>query len=357
MSAPGATLPGQIRRGFRKLKSDPYQWFVLVGDRLVVAGLLTAVFTFLVWVLVAADVVRVHDTSDVIYLAQGLLAGNVTLVTIVLSINQLVLSRELRSPGELQEQIGDVIEYRTDVEETIGRSVVPPTPADFLTTVLHGTWTNAQRLGGVVSGSELVSDRPKTEIDDLVATISDHTVHINDVLEASQESIFSTLAVTLQTNYSESLHEARRIQSVYEDELTPAAHAVLEDLVESLRQIDVARQYFKTIYMQVELATLSRVLLYVGLPAIGSSLVMFLVYVGGPGSAVPPDYLTGLVLVVVSLGFTPLAVLFSFVLRISVIAQRTVAITPFTTPEQETGLHVAESDDRADRRRDSPLRR
>lgn len=356
MSAPGETLSGRMRRGLHKLKSDPYQWFVLVGDRLVVAGLLTAVFTLLVLVLVAVDVVRVHDSSDVIYLAQGLLAGNVTLVTIVLSINQLVLSRELRSPGELQEQIGNVLEYRADVEETIRRSVVPPTPADFLATVLHGTWTNAQRLGGVVSGSELVSDGPKTEIDDLVATISDHTAHISDVLEASQEGIFSSLAVTLETNYSQSVHEARRIQSVYEDELTPSAHAVLDDLVESLLQIDVARQYFKTIYMQVELATLSRVLLYVGLPAIGSSILMFLFFIGGPNSAVPPDYLEGLVVAVVALGFAPLAVLFSFVLRISVVAQRTVAITPFTTPEQEIGLSVAESDERADQRYDSTLR-
>lgn len=357
MPATGAMLLGRIRRGLRKIRSDPYQWFVLVGDRLVVAGLLTVVFTFLVWVLVAADVVRVHDTTDVVYLLQGLLAGNVTLVTIVLSINQLVLSRELRSPGELQEQIGSVLEYRTDVEETIGRNVVPPTPADFLTTVLHGTWTNAQRLGGAVSGSEVVSDRPREEIDELVERISDHTAHISDVLEESQEGIFSTLAVTLETNYSRSLNDARRIRSTYQDELPPSAHAVLGDLVESLQQIDVARQYFKTIYMQVELATLSRMLLYVGLPAIGSSLLVFLIYVGGPSSAVSPRYLTGVVVGVVALGFTPLAVLFSFVIRISVVAQRTVAITPFTTPEQEIGLTVADSDERAGGQPDPPLRR
>jgi hypothetical protein len=51
--------------------------------------------------------------------------------------------------------------------------------------------------------------------------------------------------------------------------------------------------------------------------------------VGGP-STIPP----GIIPLTVAISFTPLAVLFSFVVRIAVIAERTVSILPFTTPEE-----------------------
>ncbi|WP_135824080.1 hypothetical protein [Halorussus ruber] len=102
-----------------------------------------------------------------------------------------------------------------------------------------------------------------------------------------------------------------------------------------LRQIDVARQYFKTLFMQSELASLSRILLSVGVPAEIVSTMM-LVAAAGPSAqtfygGVPPLLLAA----TVAVGFAPLAVLFAFVLRIATVAQRTAAITPFTTHEQQ----------------------
>lgn len=102
--------------------------------------------------------------------------------------------------------------------------------------------------------------------------------------------------------------------------------------------MDIARQYFKSIYMQSKLARLSRILPYVGVPAVGSGFLMLLVYAGATAPSVDAGYLRVFVPIVVILGFTPLAILFAFVLRVAMVAQRTVAITPFTTPTQETEI-------------------
>lgn len=95
----------------------------------------------------------------------------------------------------------------------------------------------------------------------------------------------------------------------------------------------MARQYFKTLYTQTELSYISRTLLYAGVVAeavLVSTLLILTTSRGAPASmsaaAIPP---------VAGVGLLPLSVLFAFVLRLATVTQRTAAITPFTTPEQE----------------------
>lgn len=329
-----SVLFSRFKRGLQKLRSSPYEWFVLVGDRLVLTAVLLAVFAVCVVALQYTSVVIVTDTTQMLYLFQALVGGNMTLVTIVLSINQLVLSRELKTPRELHDQIETVIDYRNSVSETTGASAPPPTPADFLSVLLDGTRDTAHRLGDTVTDTdhaELVAD-----VDDLVSKITGHIDHISDVLDRSQGGVFSALAVTLETNYSHQLNEAFRIKMEYTDELSSTTKETLDDLTQNLKQVDIARQYFKSIYIQSELARLSKILLFVGVPAIGSALLLLLVYASTPEPLATTGYLKIAVPVVVILGFLPLAVLFSFLLRIATVAEHTVAITPFTTPTQET---------------------
>lgn len=333
MSFSVSVLLYRVKRGIEKLVYDPRQWFVLTGDRLVVAGCLTGLFSFGVLALQYVGIVGVTKTTQMLYLFQGIVGGNLTMVTIVVSINQLVLSRELKTPQELRHQIQGVIEYRDRVEETTQRTAVPSTPADFLSVLIDGVRIRSQRLGGVVHEHD--HDRLRAEVDALVTDVTSHTAHIADVLDDSQEGIFSALAVTLQTNYSHQINEAQRIQNAYGDDLSDSAREVFDEFTESLQEIDIARQYFKSIYMQSELARLSRILLYVGTVAVGGGLLLLLIYASNvepPGSL---KLLRVAVPVVVVAGFAPLAILLSFILRIATVAQRTVAITPFTVPAQE----------------------
>lgn len=141
--------------------------------------------------------------------------------------------------------------------------------------------------------------------------------------------------VLLETNYSYQLNELRRLQTVHGDNLTPHAQGIADELQEALKQVDIARQYFKSMYIQAALAQLSRLLLYVGLPAIASALYMLLIYTGAVKMPVAGDSFTVVVAVVIIFGFSPLTILFAFALRLAVVVQRSVAITPFTTPDRQ----------------------
>lgn len=97
----------------------------------------------------------------------------------------------------------------------------------------------------------------------------------------------------------------------------------------------MARQYFKTIYLQQELSRLSRLLLYVGLPAVVVALLSLLLLTVPAGAPVvaPRPY----VFLPVSLtaGTLPLAVLCSYTLRMATVTNLTAATLPFTMPERE----------------------
>ncbi len=326
-------IPLHLLRGSKKLVRNPREWFLLVGDRLVLAGGLTGVFCLCVLALITTGIVAVQTATTMIYLFSTLAAGNITLITIVLSINQLVISRQLKTPGELETHIENVIEYRTEVEQQSPTAVAPVTPSDFLDVLLSNAQRNAYQAA---SNATDQADSPlATEVDAVTTQITRHTEHIQDLLERSQTGIFSALAVALETNYSEQLNEVHRLKFAHREELSPATKAALDDLAESLRQIDVARQYFKTVYIEDELARLSRILLYIGIPTVGSSILLLLVYSAPSPLTAVGGILPELVLVTTTLGFVPLTLLFSFLLRVATVAKRTAAITPFTTPEQE----------------------
>lgn len=321
--------------GLRRLLSGPLEWVLLTASRRLLAALLVGVFTLGVVAVAAVDGFDVRGSTDLLYLFQVLVGANVTLVTIVLSVNQLVLSREFKTPGELRDEIGDTIEYRNDVAGTTDDARIPTTPRDFLDALLRETQDHARQLEASL-GDASPGD-PADDVDDLISDLSDQTDRVLDTLEGSGEGVFETLAAAIDADFAGELSDIHRIQTVYDDDLDPATADELEELEENLKQIDVARQYFRAIYLQVELAGFSKLLLYVGVPAVGSGLLMLLVYAGAGTTPVRMPHLDVLVPVVVVLGFSPLAALFAYVLRIATVARRTVAITPFTIPDRESG--------------------
>ncbi|WP_227375100.1 hypothetical protein [Haladaptatus halobius] len=115
----------------------------------------------------------------------------------------------------------------------------------------------------------------------------------------------------------------------------PHVYDALGRLVDHLQRIDIARQYFKSIYLQSEHSSLSRVLFYAGIPAEAVSVAVLLTFTATAGSVLEPAHERLLLPIVVGIGFLPLAVLFAFILRTATVIQRTTATIPFTTMEQE----------------------
>lgn len=323
---------GNGRPVFDGLRAGVVDWVLLYGNRQLVAAGLTAGFAASFAAFVLLGLVPLVETQALFYAYSGLIAGNLTLITVVVSINQLLLSRELQSPDELRSQIEGVVDYREEVEAATGE-IAPVKPLGFLRLLLEATREEAQRLGGFARDGVVASGHD--EIDDVVTGLTDRIDRIDGLLVESRTDTFSVLSLLLETNYAEQIRRLRRLQAAHGADFAEEVHESIDDLVDRLREIDVARQYFKSIYLQQELSTLSRVLLYAGLPAVGVALVSLLaltVPADRPGLTVD---LRLFVPVTFTIGLVPLATLCSYVLRAASVTKLTAATLPFTTPEQE----------------------
>jgi len=333
---------------------DVTDWLTLYGSRYAVAGLVLIVVAAVVGTLVAVGVVPPTNADAMLYLFSAFVGGNFTLITVVLSINQLVLSQQLEAPDEIRSEITATIEYRQDVEDVTGVDVLPVVPRAFLRRLLESTRQHAQALGGLVARTR----RPKLErdVDDVVESVTASADRADELLKDGEDDgvetgrrgaddpsgmgIFAVLAVLLNTNYAAQLRDAARIRADHGERLREAESVAIDELTDALRGLDVARQYFRTIYVQEELARLSRLLLYVGIPAIVAAALLLPIYRTPAGPTVPRWAIGPLFTLGVVVSLAPISVLFAFVLRITVVSQRTVAVTPFTTPRQE---HPGES--------------
>lgn len=307
------------------------EWFLLDGSRLTIAGGVVVLIFCLLGIVEQIGWIPMERAQPTYYLLSSLIGGNLTLITVVVSINQLLLSREMSSPGELESQIQNVIDYRKGVEKNAGE-IAPVRPLGFLELLFDNTRRETKRIDRMAFGA--VSEEVRTEIDDIAAALKDHVDRVEDILSTSEVNTFEVLSVTLTTNYAHQINQIRRIRATHGDDLPETVMDALGDLLEHLQRVDIARQYFKSLYLQEELSALSRVLLYAGFPAELFLAVMLLGFTA-EGITILTQYSTVLMPITVSIAFTPLALLFAFIVRIATVTERTAATIPFTTPKQE----------------------
>ncbi|QLD90896.1 hypothetical protein HWV07_18330 [Natronomonas salina] len=305
-------------------ESPVKRWLLLDGDRLVISAVLAAgVFTAVV-ALHLGGVLRVRNDQAVVTLLSGLVGGTLPFITIVLAINQLVLSQELGWTDELADRFQGMVSFRRDVEELTGETVSPASPADFLKHVVLATVETGRRLPG-----SLADDADEDDVAD-VERFGDALVAegrpVIDALDDAEFGTFDALTAVLGHHQGDHLHTAR----VHRLERTDAFADTgpLDELIDLLEALAVARQTFKTLYVQHELAVLSRLLLYVGFPTLVGGGLLVMVYPTLAG-----DVAIGTLVVVAAVGvtlvFLPFIVLLSYSLRIATIAARTADFGPF----------------------------
>lgn len=307
---------------------DTRDWVLLEFDRYLFAVLLSLVgFGLFFWLEVAGIIDVKRTGTPLLYLFSALVGGNVTLITIVVTINQLILSRELRSPRELQLELSSAEEYREEIEEQTAPSVVPEEPSDFLRVLLDNTREQVARLDSASFGS----DAPELagDLDEMVANLTAELDAADRLLDRSTGSLFGTLLAILDADFVSSLNYSRSIRRSHE--VSGATEDGLEEFEHSVEQLDIARQYFKTIYIKQELAGVSKLVIYTGFFA--TVVALGALMATGYGS-VPSAWWAGLLLVPVSVAINllPIALLTTHVLRIATVARRTAAITPFIAP-------------------------
>lgn len=305
-------------------------WLLLEGSRTTVASGITLVFVGVIWLLFRTGVIHIGaDSSAPSLFASGLTAGVVTLVTIALSVNQLILSRVFGSPNGLVDRLEGSRSFRDGVEDIAGISASPNDPAAFLALIGKAIDDRAASLErSIVESSWSASEETIESIRDLGAYGAD----INEELDEHDE-VVGVLDVVLGTNYARNLAAVNHIQKSHDDSPPEGVQAEFEAIAELLESVAVARQFFKTLLLQQDFARLSRYMVYSGLVALLSVITMTLIFrtnaVTIPAGILPEFATAGFALIV-----APIALFTSFILRAATIAEKTVSVGPFIPPEQ-----------------------
>lgn len=316
-------------RSISRWSGSVFTWIVLRGDRLQVALIMVGIYLLFFSIVIASEAVPLADMQSVYYVYSGLIAGNVTLVTIVVTINQLLLPRIMYQPQEIEHQIDALLEYRGRLEHATGK-IAPIQPSAFLKLMIDETRETAQNLGGLVRNEAVQIE----DIDNYVETLSTHIDEVEAMFD-EPAATFEILSALIETNYAEFFNRLRWIQATHEHRLSDEANETIDRLLGFLKDIDISRQYFKSVYIQRELSTLSQLILLTGLPTIGvlcAALLMLAFPADLPGMLGNPGMFFSVTLTV---GMIPLTVLASFILRSSTIVHKTTATPPFVSPEHD----------------------
>ena len=306
-------------------------WVLVEGNRLVVAAGIIVLFVLAVWVLFTSGVIHIGaDSSAPSLFASGLTAGVITLVTIALSVNQLILSRVFGSPHGLSERLNDSRAFRQSIEEMAGVPSSPNDPAAFLSLLARTLDERATILEESIVES---SWSPPEETLDVIRDISDYGDGIEEDLEEKTD-IVDVLYVVLGTTYAKNLAAIHHVENDHNELLSEDLQADFNAVEELLESIAIARQFFKTLVLQQDFARLSRYMVYTGLVGLLATITLTLIF--RTNAVTIPGWII-YHFVSVGLGFVvaPLAVFTSFVLRAAVIAEKTVSVGPFVSPSQD----------------------
>ena len=308
------------------------QWLYVSGDRrMVTASLLGFAYVVLLglWFLDPVEIQSVLDeTNTVQQLLNTLLSGAILLVSIVVSINSLVVSQELTPIGSQHERVVESWDFREEAAQAVGTDVSPAAPGEFLDTILGAIGRKLEDLDAV---HEDLDSEARGQVADFVTETRKEIDLTRDILATDEYAGVNVALFGPVYDPSSYIDDARAIRLRHESAFTDEVNATMTDIVSALQYFATAREYFKTVYYKREFSYLSRDLLYTGLPAI---LVISYVLL-----AVDAQFFPGTTLGVSNLflffslayvvALAPFLVLTAYVLRAAIIAEKTVSAGAF----------------------------
>ncbi|AEH36557.1 hypothetical protein [Halopiger xanaduensis] len=303
-----------------------HEWFLIQGNRLAVAGLVSLVIFALVVALHELGVINFVNPNSVTRVASGMIAGTFSLVTLVVSVNQLILSQEFSSAGKARDRFESVVDFREDVATEAAIPATPAAPTRVLDLIIESIRHEAVQL------ADTVADNDDREVRETVTrytnSVRERADRVDETLEQSSFGTFS--AVSAAINYDEAwqLYVATHLRNEYADSLTPAATEQFDELIGSLKLFNVAREQFKTTYLQRELTRFSQLTIYCGVPSILSAILVGLLYADFAGPSVSAAVLPYVVSVLIVVVLSPLALLVSYILRTATVTRRTASVGP-----------------------------
>ncbi len=295
-------------------------WVLLEADRLAVTGaLLTVVFlTFMgvatVWTFEMQVVLT--ETETVQTILNTFLSGMILLVSIVVSINSIILSHDITSIEKQDEQIRGTVNFRQDLGELSEYGESPSDPSSFLRAMSRVINERAQALTAELDG---VEKELAEEIREHATTVAEAAERLGQVDQTSGAE-FAVLWKGIDFGYGPFIERSRSLGAAQ------STSGSFEDLIEALELFAIGKEYFKTLYYTREVSRLSQTLLVVALPAIlfNASTILAI-----NGEVFPDLWILGLpplqtfVAVSFTVSIAPYLVLTSYMLRLSAVSRLT----------------------------------
>ncbi|WP_049972653.1 hypothetical protein [Haladaptatus cibarius] len=306
-------------------------WMLLSANRwFIVGGLAAVVFIAFVsfGILKPVSLQATMETSDMVETVfSGLVGAIITSTTLVVSINQLVLSQEIGSLGTQRSRMDVTMDFYQNTDELLG-TTKPADPAALLYALIE---TSAQRAHTL---RETISENENT---DLRANIFAYVEDLEENAETAKEELdgadfgsFTVVSPALDFNYARKMHDIRRLGQQYREDLNQEEYGAVREMLEAVTMFGPVREYIKVLYLQWALVKLSRAILYASIPAliIAGGIVVFVDPTTFPGTFLGVNN----ILWVVSAGFTiaisPFLVFIAYVLRLATLAKQTLTVGP-----------------------------
>ncbi|MFB6163552.1 MAG: hypothetical protein ABEJ31_00155 [Haloarculaceae archaeon] len=312
-------------------------WLLLEANRFVITAVLAlSVFVAFVAVSVLLDPSlrsQLSSKDPIETLFSAMIGVVVTGTTLVVTINQLVLSQETGPLGDQRQRMSDAMDFRTYATELF-ESAPPAQPAAFLRELVAESETRADAL------ARLVDEDDDPELGRQVAAFVDslrgNAETVEDQLQAVQFGTFDVLSAALDYNYSWKLRQIERMTDEFADSIDADQRAAFDDLQDVLAMFGPAREHVKTLYFQWALVDLSQYILYLAVPAliIAGCMLAFVSQSTVPGSTLGVDNLTWVVAAAFTMTVLPFLLFTSYVLRIATAAKRTLAMGPLILRDQ-----------------------
>ncbi|EMA40538.1 hypothetical protein [Halobiforma nitratireducens] len=277
----------------------------------------------------------VENQDGLEFLFSAFIGAIITGTSIVVTINQLVLSQELGAVGQQRNRMQEAMSFRQDVESTIDEGASPPEPAAFLFELVEGVQKRANELEAEMEDEH--DEELRATVLDYVEDTTGNAETVKDDLTEAQFGTFEVVWNALNFNYSRKIYDARKIRADHGGALSDGANEKIDHVIETLQLFGPAREHFKTLYFQWELINLSRALLYISVPAL-TAMAILIMYIDGtalPGTTLGVDNLVWLTSLGFVIGISPFVVFITYILRIATVAKRTLAMGPFILRESE----------------------
>lgn len=301
------------------------EWVLVDGNRLLLTLAISGVVFASLVVSYQLDIIDFTNDDSITRMASGMIAGSFSLVTIVVSVNQLILSQEFSSAGEFEDRFEDVLEFKRGVEDATGVPAAPIAPTPILELLAADIRYRASALADAIDGHDDRADRER--ITRFARRVETETDRIDETLDTGGVSVFDALRAAIRYDDAWQFYAARHLRNDTPS-LSPEAERAFDRLLDGLRLFSTAQAHFKTVYLERELTRFSQLTVYCGAPAIGAPVLIALLYGGLGGATIQLTYHPYVISLLVTVVFVPVGLLISYILRTATLTRRTAATGP-----------------------------